>query len=456
MPLFVRPFACPLPGCRVPVAGRRGRGSFLLALAVGLAWLAGPAGVSPALAQGGPAPEKRAAPAQPLAGERIVAVVNEDAISGRDLAARMDIVAATSRLPNIPEVRQRLAPQILRALIDETLKLQETRRANISVGPDDIAQGVERLERQNNLPPGGLEKAFKAAGLNWDSLVRQVRAEMGWIKVVQASLVPRVSVSDDEISLYEANLRRNLGQPEYLVADIFLAVDDPAQDGEVRAAANRLIEQMREGANFAALARQFSRGPSAQRGGDLGWVGPGDVDQDVLAVLRQMNPGNLSQPVRAFGGYHILLMRDRRLAGAGQGASFPVLSRVIVAEEGPRALPAAKRASVMERLKTVRGCEAFNALAREVGPPSGPMGPVDPQRLPVEVRDVVSHLEIGEPSAPLPSEGVLAVVMVCERPQGGMPDRSTIRERLAQQKLEGLAQRRLRDLRQQAIIDVRV
>ncbi|WP_413205579.1 peptidylprolyl isomerase [Rhodospirillum sp. A1_3_36] len=388
--------------------------------------------------------------------QRIAAVVNEDAISEYDLDARLNIVIATSNLPNRPEVRKRLAPQILRTLIDEALKLQEAKRVNVAIDNNDIADGVQRLEQRNKMPPGGLSAAFKKAGLDWNSLIHQIRAEVAWVKAIQTSMARSVKVSDEEVALYERELQRNIGQPEYLVADIFLPVDSPAQDEEVHTAAERMIEQMRQGANFAALAQQFSRGASAQRGGDLGWVGPGDVDQEVLQALRAMSPGNLSQPIRTFGGYHILLLREQRISKGGQAAPTIALSRIVLPTRGSRALTAGRIKSIRSQIQETNSCEAFNALAQEVGSPSGPMGNVDPNLLPVNGQQAIRGLPIGKPSTGIKQDGAEVYLMVCGQNSGGLPDKETLRARLIEQKIQGIAQRRLRDLRQQAIIDIRV
>lgn len=388
------------------------------------------------------------------AAQRIAAVVNNDVISVRDLNARMGIVMATGQLPNTPDVAQRLAPQILRALIDEKLKLQEALRAGAGASEDDMKQGIRRLEQQNNLPPGGLERSIRGAGLDWDSMLMQVKAEMSWINYVKKSLVSRVNVSNEELSIYENQLKRNLGQPEYLVAEIFLAVDSPAQEAEVSALADRLIEQMKKGANFSALARQFSRASSAQHGGDMGWVGPGDIDQDVFAVLSTLQPGNLSKPIRTFGGYEIVLLRGARTAGSA-GTGTP-LARVVLPTRGPKALPSDRLESLRTKLKSMTGCDAFNALAVELGAPSSPVAMVNPQTMPPQLQKVVAGLGQGQVSAPLGFEDADVYLMVCPRPADGLPPRDELRERLAQRKLEGLSQRKMRDLRQQAIIDVRL
>ncbi len=399
----------------------------------------------------------QAAAQQSDGAQRIAAVVNEDAISLYDLTARMEIIMKTAGMPNLDEVRQRLAPQVLRTLIDEALKNQEAERVGVTVENQDLAEAVGRVENRNGMQPGQLNDVFKAGGLDWNSFVAQMRSEIGWAKAVRRSLRSRVSVSEDEINLYLNRLRQNIGKPEYLVAEIFLPVDEPSQDAEVLGVAQRLTDQMRRGANFAALAQQFSRSPSAANSGDLGWVGPGDVDPEVLDALAQMEPGNLSTPVRTFGGYYILLLRDKRLATAGDAAG-PLMSRLILPTSGPQAMPAETLNSIRSVLADgVQGCEALNELAATTGAPnSGTMGRVDIARLPPDAAQYARTLPVGSLSPAMSVQGSEVYLMVCDRSTDGMPPRGVIEERLMEQKLQNAAQRRLRDLRQQAIIDIRI
>src|SRR6185312_11484830 len=97
-----------------------------------------------------------AASAQEL--QRIAAIVNEDVISMYDLNARTELIVVTSRLPDTQEIRRRIQPQILRAMIDERLELQEAKRRNVSVSQADIQRAVSSIEAENNLPSGGLKK----------------------------------------------------------------------------------------------------------------------------------------------------------------------------------------------------------------------------------------------------------------------------------------------------------
>src|SRR6185503_16885980 len=103
------------------------------------------------------------------------------------------------------------------------------------------------------------------------------------------------------------------------VAEIFLAVDNPSQDEETRRLADRLSMQMRQGARFSAVARQFSQSATAAVGGDIGWVRPDQLAPELGKAVSQLRPGELSAPIRAGGGYYVLLVVDRRTGATGSG-----------------------------------------------------------------------------------------------------------------------------------------
>src|SRR6185369_10842415 len=88
--------------------------------------------------------------------------------------------------------------------------------------------------------------------------------------------------------------------------------DRVEQADEAKRSADRVIEQLRRGASFPALAQQFSQGATAQQGGDLGWVLPGTLDPAVDAAIDRLTPRQPSEAIRTPAGYHILLVVDRR------------------------------------------------------------------------------------------------------------------------------------------------
>ena len=129
---------------------------------------------------------------------RIAAVVNDDMISLGDLEARVKLVLLSSQLPDDEQTRQRVTPQVLRTLIDEKLEVQEAKKFNVTASDADVNKSIERIEHQNNMPKGGLEKVLTERGIPRSTLVDQITASLVWNKLVEGKLGSNVSVSDDE------------------------------------------------------------------------------------------------------------------------------------------------------------------------------------------------------------------------------------------------------------------
>jgi peptidyl-prolyl cis-trans isomerase SurA len=422
----------------------------------------------PAAAQQAPVPQApipqasapQSGPGAPGPVERIAAVVNDDIVSMSDLQTRIQLALVSSGLPDTPEARQRLAPQVLRQLVDERLQLQEAKRLNIRVTDREIEEAHGRLAAQNRMSVDQLMGLLRSRSVPASALKEQTRAGIAWAKLVQRRLRPSVEIGDEEVDAVLQRIQANAGRPEYLVAEIFLAVDSPEQDEEVRRLAERLGEQVAQGASFPAVARQFSQSAGASQGGDLGWVQQGQLPEELDQALQQLRPGQVSRPIRGFTGYHLLLLREQRaVAAGGRPAETKVALKQIIVPRAPNQSAAALREAAERARADLSGCEAMDARIKAVGgPESGDVGTVRMADMPREVAEVVSRLAVGEASAPLVNERGAVVLMVCSREGGGgsLPSREEIANALANERLDMLQRRWLRDLRRGAFVDVRV
>lgn len=389
---------------------------------------------------------------------RIAAVVNNEAISFPDLEDRIDIAIVASRLQPSDELRRQLAPQVLRSMIDERLKLQEARRLGVRVSEEEIAAARQRVAERNRIPADRFEDFLRGQGLDVFAVTDQLRAELLWSKLVRRRLGRSALVGEGEIDEAIARLESNRGRPEYRVAEIFLAVEADDQEDEVRTAAASLFEQIRGGAGFDQIARQFSQSATAAIGGEIGWVIEGQLPEEIDAVLARMEPGMISPPVRAFDGYYIVSLTDRRtvLLGDSGGGSVHLAQLVFT----PKSAEAARADGTLERLREeTEGCEALLARAGESGSPlSGDLGRIAPGDLPADMRAIVEALPVGRASEPLPHDGGIRIIMVCEReePEAATPDREAIGRKIAGRRLEMLARRYVRDLHRAAFIDIRI
>src|SRR5204863_1189311 len=104
-------------------------------------------------------------------------------------------------------------------------------------------------------------------------------------------------------------------------------VDDPNETDTVRESAERLIEQLKNGSDFAEMARQFSQSATASNGGVLGWVSPGDLPPEIATAVKDLQTDTVAGPVRSEGGCHILKLLDQRQVATSGGESRDDISK---------------------------------------------------------------------------------------------------------------------------------
>lgn len=245
--------------------------------------------------------------------EGIAVIVNDNIITHSDINDRLKLIMQSSGIPNTAELRKRMTPQIKGMLIEEQLKIQEANELGIDITQEQIDAGFNRIASQNNIPSDKFMTMMKRSGINLDTLYDQIRSELAWGGVVAQNVRPRVDVTEADIDAELAQLEKNLGKAQYLISEIFLGVESPAQDSAVSEAAQNLYQQLQKQPNaFPKIAQQFSQSAGAAQGGDMGWVAIEQSEDAIESALSTMPKGALSAPIRGKSGYHILLMRDQR------------------------------------------------------------------------------------------------------------------------------------------------
>jgi peptidyl-prolyl cis-trans isomerase SurA len=391
---------------------------------------------------------------------RIAAVVNDEVISIFDLVSRMRLVLTSSNIADTPETRQRIGSQVLRSLIDEKLELQEAKRQNVSATDSEINNGLQQIEKQNNMKAGQLNEFMKARGIDRGALVSQLTAGIVWAKLVRRLAAQTTEISDEEIDEALKRLKEHASEPQSRVAEIFLAVDNPAQDDEVKRLAERLTQQMRQGARFSAVAQQFSQSATAAVGGDIGWVRPDQLSPELGKAVSQLRPGELSAPVRVGGGYYLLLVVDRRTGNIGgeQDAVFDIVQ--VVFPLPPQASEATRRAAISEAASVraaAKDCPSLLKIGKEKAPQLSSEGKLRAASMSPEMRNLANRLSIGQASDPVVQRNGVGVIMVCAKSNAsGAATRDDVTETLLRQRLDTVARRYLRDLRRNAYVDVRV
>ena len=393
--------------------------------------------------------------------QRIAAIVNDEVVSVRDLRDRVRLVLFLSGIRDTSESRQRIANQVLRTVVDERLQLQEAKKRGVSVSDGEVGRAVAEMERANRMAPGGLSLVLAENRVSVDSLRAQFRARIAWSKLVGRRLARRIDIGDEEVTAALARLEASRSEEAYRLGEILLPVSRSDDEATVRNAAERMVAQIRQGARFGALARQFSRTATAAVGGDLGWAARSELDPVVAAAVADLAPGDVLDPIRTISGFRILTLIERRDAAAGAGEAALDLRQIFIplAENAKPAGIAARLEQAASAARVIEGCDDLAAVAEalDAGAPRE-LGALRPSELSAAIRKNIAGVGVGKAGAPIRMNGGIALIAVCGRiePRSTLPDRGSVLRRLRERRLNLAAQRYLRDLRSAAIVDIRI
>ena len=254
---------------------------------------------------------------------RPVAVVNDSAITGFDLAQRAQILIALGFPTASPDA---LRAESLERLIEDRLKLQEGARLRLSADADSIDAGIEEFANRSGLSVDEFRTAMSTQGVTELALNDMVSAEMVWRQVVRRRFARRVEPGEAEIDAEIALVQQRAGV-SYRIAEIGLpAGDEDRSMDETQALAETLYASLSQGGDFAAAVRTYSRAPSAARGGEIGWISTAQMPPDLAETLSGLSPGQVSRPFPVAGGVTILKLIERRVDAADTiDASDPAL-----------------------------------------------------------------------------------------------------------------------------------
>ncbi|MDX1923402.1 MAG: peptidylprolyl isomerase [Alphaproteobacteria bacterium] len=385
---------------------------------------------------------------------RIVVVVNDEAITNADVEDRMGLIFLSSGLERNEANSKSVRERVIKNLIEEKLQTQEAKHSGIDATNAEVETAIASIAKQNRMTADDMTAMLAQGNVPKQTLVDQIKATLMWTRVIQRQLRPQVEVGDDEVSAVLERIKANEGKPEYLMAEIFLNVDNPADEPKVQELAMSLIERMKNGTPFNVIAQQFSKGTGALNGGDLGWIQPGQLGGDMDKAAQAIAVGNVSPPIRMPDGFHILAKKQERIISAVDPRAIEVHMR-----QANFALQGRTMASVQGEIDRFRQSVAScSALTSRIGQyqdwTTADLGEKRIGELPPWLAKLAQSLPLNEPSTAMEKNGYAILLYVCERNDSGA-DRNTILASLGNEKLELQARRLLRDLQRSASIEMR-
>lgn len=390
---------------------------------------------------------------------RATAQVNGEIITGTDIDHRLALIVAANNNKLPPEELARFRAQILTNLIDETLQIQEAAANEIEVKDEEVNQYFDRVAQQNfGRPAAEVEKYLTSIGSSVATLKRQIKGELSWSRLLSRNVRPSANVSDDEVNAIIERIKATKGTTEYRLGEIYLSAT-PETMPAVTENVKKIMDQLRQGGNFVAYARQFSEASTASVGGDLGWLSLAQLPQSLANAAATMNSNEI-QAVPSPGGISILLLIDKRQVATSDPRDA-VLSLKQIAITFPSGTTEAQVAPLVKRFseetQKINGCGAADEMARQLNADVVNRDGIKVRDLPGPLQQVMTELQVGQSTPPYGSleDGVRVFVLCGRDAQQGAATESfdEIMSRLEEERVNKRARIYLRDLRRDAVIE---
>ena len=397
--------------------------------------------------------------------DKIAAVVNNDIILQSELERKVTDVMQQMRSQNRNPPAAAVRQQVLEQLITETVLLEDARERGVRVDDIELNQAVNRIAGENELSLDQLRQQVEAEGGSFRQFRDDIRKQITIRKLTRRMISARVDVTEQEITNYlNSQLSRDNAAIEFDLSRILVELPDGANSETVetvRDEATAIYQRLKRGETFAEVT-QAVRDNAAVEGGSLGWRQANQLPNSFTRALINMNPGDVTAPIRTSNGFHILKLNDVR--GRERNMTSQVRSRHILLRPNTiRDDQATRRELISIRLRLDDG-ESFEDLARDFSqdpgsaPNGGDLGWAEPEIYAPAFKEKLETLDEDVVSQPFKSRFGWHIVEVTDRREFDntfedqrQQARNTIFQRKAQEE-ENLWRRSLRD---RAFIDVR-
>jgi peptidyl-prolyl cis-trans isomerase C len=240
--------------------------------------------------------------------------------------------------------------ELIELMVDQELLYQDADKQGFGAKKEQLDEALAK-STQGFPSPEEFEKVLAKNGLTLEGYRDFLQRRFAVDNMLRKQLADVTTVSDKEVDDFYSGNPQQFAVPEQVRARHILIKVEKGATEDQKAAARKKIEEVRTkaegGADFAELAKESSEGPSAPKGGDLGFFGRGRMVPAFEKAAFALKPGEISGVVETPFGYHIILVEEKK-----EGGTVP---KEEVAEKVRDFLKQQKVAeAVQERIKTLR------------------------------------------------------------------------------------------------------
>ena len=249
--------------------------------------------------------------------DRVIAVVNDEALTQWDVREQKRIVLEQLKASNItPPSQDVLEKQVLERLITERSMMQFAKESGIRVDDTTVERTILRIAEENKLAPDQFRKVLEKENIPYATYREDIRRQVLMQRLREREVDSKVTVTDAEVDNYLATVAAQAGgEKEYLLSHVYVTVPEQASADQIEARRKRADEalvQIKGGKPFAEVAAGFSDAPDATSGGSLDWRTPARLPSVFADIARGMKKGDVSALLRSPAGFHIVTVVDER------------------------------------------------------------------------------------------------------------------------------------------------
>lgn len=244
-----------------------------------------------------------------FAGKEVVARVNNKIITTFEVEDRYQFVIFASKMRAGSELeRKMLRAQIIDKMIDEELIRQQAVSLSIGISNEEVANALEIVTLQHKQNPEQFKADLIKNNISFSNYLQQLETEILWSKIMSQVIRSQVKVSDHEVGEFLEQYKAEMDVRKFLIAEILINNKENSEK-----LASKLVDELRDGADFNNIVRQFSQSVSNENNGEIGWVSQREVNKKIYDVISKLKKGEYSAPVRLDDGYHIFKLLDAKV-----------------------------------------------------------------------------------------------------------------------------------------------
>lgn len=397
--------------------------------------------------------------------DEIVALVDNDVIlrSELELSIQGIVDRINAQGGNVPP-RDVLESQVLERLITRRLQIHRGLQTGIRVSDADIDQAVINLAQQNNLTVDQMRRVIEQDGEDFGEFRLNIGEELIMERLNQRVVNSMPPISDTEVDILLAS--EDLSGGEYNISHIMVNLPEGASQQQIQAAGAKISDvhqRLQNGLDFASAAISYSESQEALEGGLVGWRDLNSIPRGFADAIKDLTPGNFSDPIRSPVGFHIMMVNDYRERGQVMIKEFN--ARHIMIENNELVTPRQAMDTIMDLKNRLDDGESFNDLAKEYSDDTttanigGEMGWFPPAAFGTRVEQTLLALQDDEISEPFQTQAGWHIIQrLGEREMDRTQDalRGDAREKIRQRKADEEINKFIRTVRDEAFVEIRL